>query len=213
MQTACLRFPLFFSVLLCLATAVLPRPAVAVPVLFHFEGTIASSSIPGVVAGNTVLLDVVMDNGGNVLENQVWNNNSGHFISANLSVGSYSADYGTSVTLALFTTNAAGNLVSGQTAFREEGGVNQDDNVDSFGFGSPISFFLGIQILTSQSQSALIASPFTTSPDPWTFDFTTVDSIDMPEPATVALFSVGLTALGLTGRRHRWRQKRSNSRP
>lgn len=191
---------------LLLATQLTANTARALPVLFHFESSITSSSIPGVTAGDTITIDVVLDNGGTSLLSQTWDVNAGTTaISATASAGSYSADYGTTFTVALFQTNALGVLTT--TAFRDEGGT-QFDNTDTFGSGAPIGLLFGTALITTPISPSRFAqfSPNNFDASSWTLEFTTID--DVPEPATAVLLAIPLGALGCARRRRRVDPKR-----
>lgn len=182
-----------------LFAALTPATAQAVPVLFQFESTILSTEISGLNAGDTMRLRVVMDNGGSSLISQQWNFGLGHFVSGTLSAGggAYTADYGTVATLVNFQTNSAGTLIA--AGFRDIGGANVDNTDSTGGSGSPIGIGGGSNnIFTNANMQGAIFTPSTAGPSGWTFDL-----LQVPEPAALGLFGLGLVGFGLAQRKHR----------
>lgn len=178
----------------------------ALPVLFHFESTITSSSIPGVADNDTVTIDVVLDNGGTSLLSQSWDTNAGTAVlSATASAGSYSADYGTIILLALFSTDAAGNLTS--STFRDESGTGVD-NTDSFGSGQPIALFANVALFDVNGNFAQFF-PSAFFPAQWTLEFATVNQT--PEPTTLTLFAGALAGFTVFSARRRRARRAARS--
>ena len=156
---------------------------------FNFTSTINSSpSIPGVSLGDTLTLEVIADNGGTSLISQNWGTTD--VSSAALSVGTYSATYLTTFTLANFTTDLTGTLTV--SSFNDSSGSNQDI------FGTGPSVVLTSAIVQDFNFGSAFFGPNVSDFNAWTVTA-------VPLPAALPLMGTGLAVLGFLG----WRRRKA----
>jgi hypothetical protein len=109
-------------ILVAVLVVVLTGSASADPVLLSYSRTFAFISvIPGVSVGDVVMVDVVVDNGAATTFSQTWSLAT-DFVSATVTVGTYSATYATGS--GIWVTNASGAVafVSGCNVLSFSGG-------------------------------------------------------------------------------------------
>lgn len=176
--------------LLVTAILVLPGAATAIPVAFTFTDTIAAApAIPGVSAGDTLTLTIVVNNGNATLLNQAWN--LADIVSAVATVGTYSATYlpphVANPVEPVFQTNNAGAVLA--TRWLNLGPNNTD--VFSGGLADADTFFGQNALKDSQGRLAFLNGNVLTEAQ-WTV-------AAVPEPTTLGLLALGFAALGIAG--------------
>ena len=158
-------------------------PVSAAPVQFSFETTFISTDIPGTVVGGTFSLEVIADNGGTSLINQIWTHSD--VTSAFATSGSYNANLvPPPSTSTFFQSDGIGELsVARFTDF-------DSNNVDIFGAGAKVhsnamqassQVDLGFFADTTDTVSAWSISP-------------------VPLPPAVALMGLAVAGLSLQRR-------------
>jgi hypothetical protein len=170
-------------------------PASAAPVTFTFTDTVTVfGAVPGVSSGDTLVVKVVADNGNSSLISQSWV--LADILSATATAGTYAAVFNPPyfVNPTLFSTNAAGAMVSNW--------FDTDDlNADNVGPGSP-KFFADILLASNNGSLRYVGGvclAATNCGGRWTVAVN--DPNPVPVPATLPLVGLGLLLLAATGRR------------
>ena len=169
-----------------------PMAANSVPVKFTFTDTITVSggSLSGVASGDTLVVELIADNGGSNLLSSTWT--EANIVSAVGRVGSYQVTFGAPFygNPYAFQTDAGGALIS---AWYDA----NSNNTDNAGGGFVPGFF-GNALFTSTAVWLYYDGEFCTAQTNcggrWTY-------ARVPEPGTLALLSCGLLGLGFTARR------------
>ena len=175
------------AILLLFATA-----AQAAPIHFQFNSNLLFSGISGTLATDSVTIDVVMDNGGTGTLGQTWTVGGGHFVSGILSIGSYSMDLGSTVSLAGFATNASGALLA--AGFED---TLTADNTDNFGNSVLMNVADNFVSDSAGDLAAFGVSTFTVGN--WQI---VSNETEIQAPAPLALLGLGMFAM-IAGRRLR----------
>jgi hypothetical protein len=177
------------------AAALLAAHAQASLVQFTYTGQVNSSHIPDVMAGDTLVLMLLADNGHTGLASQTWH--IADLISGSLQVGSYQQSYVdgwySPAGFAAFATDAAGNL----TTYSFYGTLASPNHTDSYGTGGFIHLYNNA-FTDSVGRTAFEKSNMSQTPAGWTVEAIVTD---VPEPASLALVGIGAAAAGALRRR------------
>ena len=193
MTTTC-RTPAYLSrVLTALVGCLLlsAGPAHAIPIEFTFTDTLQSSTIPGVLDGDTVTVTIIADNGNATLISQQWF--QADVLSATVTAGGYSGTFAAPYLFfdPLFRTDASGVL--DLTLFFD----TDNGNTDNLGGSAQ---FLDDAIMTTAGGGgvALFVNVRSSQPGSWV-----AAPASVPEPSTLWLLGLGLPALVRSHRRRR----------
>jgi hypothetical protein len=164
--------------------------AQAAPIKVTFTGTVGTvdASLSSLVAsGETVLIDVILDNGGTSTLSQSWS--IADTVSATVRAGSYLATWTNDFFTGAdgFTTDAVGKLVVANWL----GTVESPTSEDSLGTGARL-FAISVR---ASNGDFFIYSPSLLSLAAWSDPVRVNESAPVPLPATLLLMLLGLAAL------------------
>lgn len=163
---------------------------------FTATDTLIEAAIPGTAIGETVTLNVYVNNGNSTDLSQTWNLSD--VVDFTYAVGTYFATYSTVFDSGnpLFTTNSSGQVTVSN--FRGTAATSVD--TDNFGTITADIFFGNGQVCDTKGDcyDTTSAGTFAT-PSQWTVSAASTT----PEPSSLALLGSGLAGLGFILRRRR----------
>ncbi len=165
----------------------------------RYTGVLTTANISGTNVGDTITLDLTVDNGGTDAISQTWN--YANFQGFTISTGTYNATYSKVYEASGPITTDASGIVTSVTFYGTSGSSVNSDNFNTYFTGDFV--FGGNNFMSSQGVSDVAANYWSTASNWTVVGAGATTGGDAPEPSTITMLLGSLGMLGVAVRKSR----------